>query len=173
MDQGAHLFLIAQEEVLPLPPLHPPPSHTSICSFLQGFSTSGALSSSEPVLSRILNREDFECASSSTSLQRCSITPISSRDPPRVLGTGQLCHCLAGHPPRHMSDGREVSASKVPFRRNAGDSVGQGWMGRVAVTAVGRCSYSCHQERARPADCPKAECQCQGSPLEYIPGFRC
>lgn len=52
MDQGALPFLTAQEEMFPLPPLYPPPSHTPICSFLQGFSTSESLSSSQPVLSR-------------------------------------------------------------------------------------------------------------------------
>lgn len=46
-----------------------------------------------------------------------------------------VCHCLAGHPlsphTRHRSAGRDISAPKVSFRRNAGDSLAQGWMGRL------------------------------------------
>lgn len=42
---------------------------------------------------------------------------------------------------RHRFDEREISAPKLLFRENAGDSLGQGWMGRVAITAVGGCSY--------------------------------
>lgn len=76
----------------------------------------------------------------SPELQHHSLLP---QGPPQGAGDSQLCHCLAGHPPSllHRSDGREISVPKVLFRENVGDSLGQGWVGMVAVTAVGGCSY--------------------------------